>query len=121
MVVFPVAGTHFRKREVKNLAEQIEPDFLPGVLDLQLKSTVLLGQNIQYEFCFCPSNIIYENPKNLNEHNPTFKFVKYLNNLFNLTGFSSFLDQNLAIYTVFYKESESEVKKIKFLQPGGET
>ena len=51
--------------------------------------------------------------------NPTFKLVKYLNSFFNLTGFSSFLDQNLAIYTVFYKESESEVKKIKILEPGG--
>ena len=29
-------------------------------------------------------------------------------------------DQNLAIYTVFYKESESEVKKCKILEPGGE-
>ena len=28
--------------------------------------------------------------------------------------------QNLAIYTVFYKESESEVKKSKILDPGGE-
>ena len=27
--------------------------------------------------------------------------------------------QNLAIYTVFYKESESEVKKCKILEPGG--
>ena len=27
--------------------------------------------------------------------------------------------QNLIIYTVFYKESESEVKKFKILQPGG--
>ena len=29
------------------------------------------------------------------------------------------LGQHLAIYTVFYKESESEVKKIEILQPGG--
>ena len=28
--------------------------------------------------------------------------------------------QNLAIYTVFYKESESEVKKYQIWQPGGE-
>ena len=28
-------------------------------------------------------------------------------------------DQNLTIYTVFYKESESEVKKCKILEPGG--
>ena len=27
--------------------------------------------------------------------------------------------QNLAIYTVFYKESESEVKKSEILDPGG--
>ena len=27
--------------------------------------------------------------------------------------------QNLAIYTVLYKESESEVKNIKILEPGG--
>ena len=27
--------------------------------------------------------------------------------------------QNLAIYTVFYKEFESEVKKIQILEPGG--
>ena len=27
--------------------------------------------------------------------------------------------QNLAIYTVFYKESESEVKKCQILEPGG--
>ena len=26
---------------------------------------------------------------------------------------------NLAIYTVFYKESESEVKKSEILEPGG--
>ena len=29
-------------------------------------------------------------------------------------------DQNLAIYTVFYKESESGVEKSRFLDPGGE-
>ena len=29
--------------------------------------------------------------------------------------------QNLAIYTVLYKESESEVKKFKILEPGGKT
>ena len=29
-------------------------------------------------------------------------------------------DQNLAIYTVVHKESESEVKKCKILKPGGE-
>ena len=29
-------------------------------------------------------------------------------------------DQNLAIYTVFYKESESEVRKCQILEPGGE-
>ncbi len=29
------------------------------------------------------------------------------------------LDQNLAIYTAFYKESESEVKKYKILEPRG--
>ena len=29
------------------------------------------------------------------------------------------LGQNLIIYTVVYKESESEVKKIEILQPGG--
>ena len=29
-------------------------------------------------------------------------------------------NQNLAIYTVSYKESESEVKKCKVLEPGGE-
>ncbi len=28
-------------------------------------------------------------------------------------------DQNLATYTVFYKESESEVKKCQILEPGG--
>ena len=28
--------------------------------------------------------------------------------------------QNLAIYTVFYKESESEVEKCEILEPGGE-
>ena len=28
--------------------------------------------------------------------------------------------QHLAIYTVFYKESESEVNKSKILDPGGE-
>ena len=28
--------------------------------------------------------------------------------------------QNLVIYTVFYKESESEVKKCQILEPGGE-
>ena len=28
--------------------------------------------------------------------------------------------KNLVIYKVFYKESESEVKKYKILQPGGE-
>ena len=28
-------------------------------------------------------------------------------------------DQNLAIYTVFYKESESEVENTKILDPGG--
>ena len=28
--------------------------------------------------------------------------------------------QNLAIYTVFYKESESEVNKSEILDPGGE-
>mgnify|MGYP003350801796 FL=1 len=27
--------------------------------------------------------------------------------------------QNLAIYTVFYKESESEVEKCEILEPGG--
>ena len=27
--------------------------------------------------------------------------------------------QNFAIYTVFYKESESEVKTFKILEPGG--
>ena len=32
----------------------------------------------------------------------------------------AFFDQNLTIYTVFYKESESEVKKSKMLDPGGE-
>ncbi len=30
------------------------------------------------------------------------------------------VDQNLAIYAVFYKESESEVKQCQFLEPGGE-
>ena len=29
-------------------------------------------------------------------------------------------DQNWAIYTVFYKESESEVKQTEILDPGGE-
>ncbi len=29
-------------------------------------------------------------------------------------------DHNLAIHTVAYKESESEVKKCKILEPGGE-
>ena len=29
--------------------------------------------------------------------------------------------QHLAIYTVFYKESESEVEKCEILEPGGET
>jgi len=29
-------------------------------------------------------------------------------------------DENLAIYTVFYKESESEVKNCRILEPGGE-
>ena len=28
--------------------------------------------------------------------------------------------QNLAIYSVFYKESESEVEKCQLLEPGGE-
>ena len=28
-------------------------------------------------------------------------------------------DQNLAIYAVFYKESESEVNKSEILDPGG--
>ncbi len=28
-------------------------------------------------------------------------------------------DQNLAMYPVFYEESESEVKKCKILEPGG--
>ena len=28
-------------------------------------------------------------------------------------------NQNLAIYTVFYEESESEVKKSEILDPGG--
>ena len=28
--------------------------------------------------------------------------------------------QNFAIYTVFYKESESEVKNIEILEPGGQ-
>ena len=28
-------------------------------------------------------------------------------------------DKNLAMYTVFYKESESEVKKSEILDPGG--
>ena len=28
--------------------------------------------------------------------------------------------QHLAIYTIFYKESESEVEKCKILEPGGE-
>ena len=34
-------------------------------------------------------------------------------------GILAIFDQHLAIYTVFYKESESEVKKCKILEPGG--
>ena len=30
------------------------------------------------------------------------------------------IGRNLVIYTVFYKESESEVKKYQILEPGGE-
>ena len=38
---------------------------------------------------------------------------------FYLTGFWCFFCQNLAIYTVSYKESESGVEKSKILDPGG--
>ena len=55
------------------------------------------------------------------------KLVKKLDCFINLSGFSLFLITiwsymyvyNIYIYIVFYKESESEVKKCKFFEPGG--
>ena len=41
--------------------------------------------------------------------------------LINLTGFLGSRHAQLAIYTVFDEESESEVKKCKILEPGGKT
>ena len=48
--------------------------------------------------------------------NPTFKLVNK-KNMFD--GIFRMFGQNLAIYTYFYKESKSEVKKSKILDPGG--
>ena len=50
--------------------------------------------------------------------NRTFKLVRK-NILFEYDGMFRIFDQHLAIYTVFDKESESEVKKSKILDPGG--
>ena len=43
----------------------------------------------------------------------TFSIFPFLGRIFIIFG------QHLAIYTVVYKESESEVKKCKILEPGG--
>ena len=47
-----------------------------------------------------------------NFSNPTFKLVNILDFFMNLL-------QNLAIHSVFYKESESQVKKCQISEPGG--
>ena len=51
--------------------------------------------------------------------NPMFKLVNKLDLSYLFDWIFMIFDQNLAIYTVFYKESESEVKKCQILDPGG--
>ena len=47
--------------------------------------------------------------------------MKKQNMFSNFDGFFDIFDQNLAIYTVFHEESESEVKKCQISDPGGKT
>ena len=54
-------------------------------------------------------------------YNPRFKLENIFFDFFliNLTGFLGSRHAQLAIYTVFDEESESEVKKCQILEPGG--